>query len=760
MESIKIERIRKLEKEVQDFHPLLKVLLARIPYIRNIEYNQGPNENGADFVLEKFDEFLNATTYIGVIVKIGKIRLDQGDVERQIEECEMERTFDSGKKKIFLSEIWIINSDTVTSNAQQKIHHKYKNSSIIFFDGTKIATLVDKFYPEYWTDISVKLGEYIRRIRTFSERITKNSSILEFQEDINIEQKIRKLTSKVKPDRGRNSRVHDTSIHDAVKVENLVFLEGVMGAGKSNLVKRAIERITNHDVINIEKVIPIGMTFKDYIDLHKEDIQKILEQAIADSNTDPNKHNYLIIIDGLDEVQLSSERKLDVLRKISQYVRSQSNLKMLITSRPVEDVKEKNEIDKHFTRYQVQPMSTRQLLAFIEKACDNPVAIDRLAAGIDRSELFRHLPKTPISAILLARILKEDPTELPSTMTELYSKYSELVLGRWDMSKGLQSQKEYEIIDNVCTDLGSYVIEHSLNEISSQEAQDFFSRYIRKRNIKLSPDVIYEKFLSKNEIINYNNTNLTINFKHRTFAEYFSAKKLSRDNSAIVNNQVYDPYWCTVFFFFIGIKRDCPELIDAIVNVETTTPQQEITRIFQTAQYLLAGHLTPYKNIKEAMQKTIGHAAKLLHEGLQGNSPLSSLPPMQLIYLLSYGVCNAYGYDYFSDAIQDSILERLGDPLSEVELIELFLLSSTSAFLGKNNGFEGLINEYGKDLPETLRLGIKHFNSDFSLKSDVTKKYVKKLDKNFSSRRNMHDLIIQLYDTPISNRTALELDAS
>lgn len=759
MESIKIERIRKLEKEVQDFHPLLKVLLARIPYIRNLEYNQGPNENGADFVLEKFDEILSATTYIGVIVKVGKIKQDQGDVERQIEECGMERTFDSGKKKIFLSEIWIINNDSITSNAQQKIHYKYKSSSILFFDDMKVASLVDKFYPEYWTDISVKLGEYIRNIQTFSERITKNSSILEFQEDINIEQKIRKLSSKVKPDRGRSSRILNTTIHDAIKVDRLVFLEGVMGAGKSNLVKRAIERITKHDVINIEKVIPIGMTFKDYMDLHGEDIARILEQAIADSNTDPNKHTYLLIIDGLDEVQLSSDKKLEVLRSISRYVSAQSNVKVLITSRSVEDIKEKNEIDRYFTRYQVLQLSTRQLLTFIEKACDNPVAIERLAAGIDRSVLFRNLPKTPISAILLARILKEDPAELPSTMTELYSKYSELVLGRWDMSKGLQSQKEYEIIDSVCTNLGAYVIEHGLNEISSREAQDFFSGYIKERNLKLSAETIYDKFLSKSEIVNYNNKNLTINFKHRTFAEYFSAKKFIRDNSAVINDQVYDPYWCTVFFFFVGLKRDCPELIDAIINVEAKNPQQQITRVFQTAQYLLAGHLTPYKNIKNGLQKTYGHAAKLLHDGLEGNSVLSSLPPMQLIYVLSYGVCNAYGYDYFNDAIQDSIFERLGNQLSEVELIELFLLSSTSAFLGKNNGFDGLITEYGKDLPETLKLGIKHFNADFSLKSEVTTKYVRKLDKNFRSRTNMHDLFIQLYDTPVSDKKALEIKA-
>ncbi|GLZ86698.1 hypothetical protein Pres01_27490 [Metapseudomonas resinovorans] len=754
MEAQKIERIKKLEREVQDFHPLLKVLLGRIPYIRNVEYRQGPNENGADFVLEKFDEILSSTTYIGVIVKVGKIKQDQTDIERQIEECGMERTFDSGKKKVFISEIWIISNDSITENAQQKIHFKYKNTSIAFFDVLKVTGLIERYYPEYWTDISVKLGEYIRRVRAFSEKITKNSSILEFQENINIEQKVLKLSSKVKPDQGRLSKIHQTSIHEAIKTETLIFLEGLMGAGKSNLVKRAIERVTAPDVINLEKIVPVGMTYKDYVDVHKEKIAEIIDKSVEDSNTDPDKHTYLLILDGLDEIQLSSEEKLESLRKISQFARSKSNLKILVTSRPIEDLKEKNEIEKNYTRFQVMPLSTKQLLTFIEKACDNPAAVERLTAGIERSVLFRNLPKTPISAILLARILKEDPTELPSTMTELYSKYSELVLGRWDISKGLQSQKEYEVIDSVCTNLGAYVIDNGLTEISSKEAQGFFDKYIKERNLKICSGSIYEKFLSKTEIVNYSNANLTINFKHRTFAEYFSAKKLMKDNSAVITEKVYDPYWCTVFFFFVGLKRDCPELIDALTCVETKTTQQRIYRVFQMAQYLLAGHLTPYQNIRSALKKTFSLAAELLQEGLSGQSPLSSLPPMQLIYILSYGICNAYGYEYFSDAIQESILDSLGKDLTEAEILELFLLSSTSAFLGKNHAFDGLINEYGKDLPETLKLGIRHFNEDFSLKSEVTTKYIKKIDKNFKARSNFQELVVRLYDTPIAESEA------
>ncbi|AGI24924.1 hypothetical protein H681_15280 [Pseudomonas sp. ATCC 13867] len=750
MDAQKVERLKSLEKEVQDFHPLLKVLLSRIPYIRSVEYRQGPHENGADFVLEKNDDILGSTTYIGVIVKVGKIKQDQSDIERQVDECGMERTFDGGKRKIFLNEVWIITNDAITENAQQKIHHKYKSTNIQFFDGVKIVSLLDRFYPEYWTDISVKLGEYIRRTRAFAEKITRNSALLEFQENINIEQRLVKLSTKIKPDQGRPQEQKKTTIHEAIRSEQLIFLEGFMGSGKSNLVKRAIERITKPDVLNLEKIIPIGMTFKEYLDLYGMDLEGVFQSAIDDSSTDPKAHTYLLVLDGLDEVALSTEERREILQEISQFIRNRANYKVLVTSRPLDDLKERNEIDKHFCRYQVLSLSTSQLITFISNSCDNPVAIERLTSGIERSLLFKYLPKTPISAILLARIIKEDPAELPSTMTELYSKYSELVLGRWDMSKGLQSQKEYEIIDSVCTDLGAYVIQNGLDEVSSAEAREFFSRYIKERNIKLDPGVVYERFLSKKEIINYNVNNLTISFKHRTFAEYFSAKKLVRENSAVIDEKVFDSYWCTVYFFFVGLKRDCPELIDAIVAVESKDERQKIIRVFQMSQYLLAGHLTPYKNIQNGLKKTYKLAATLLREGLDGSSPLSSLPPMQMVYIFSHGISNAYGYEYFSDAIHNAMLESLNGELTEEELIELFLLSTTSAYLGRNDAFDAMIEEYGAALPEVLRLGIKHINDDFSLKSDVANKYIKKLNKNLRARQNMRELVTQLYETPVS----------
>ena len=91
MSTTKLHQLKNLDSEVNDYHPILNELFSRMPNIESVEYTHGQNEMGADFVLCKNDTTLQRYEYIGVIVKIGKIKQNIQDIQRQIEECEIER---------------------------------------------------------------------------------------------------------------------------------------------------------------------------------------------------------------------------------------------------------------------------------------------------------------------------------------------------------------------------------------------------------------------------------------------------------------------------------------------------------------------------------------------------------------------------------------------------------------------------------------------------------------------------------------------
>ena len=147
-------KLAQFQDEVKQLHPLLKMLLPRIPRVEHVEYTHGKNEMGADFVFSRLDDAIHDVEYIGVIAKIGNIGQDHSGVERQIRECEIERLFGNGKSGIFLTETWIVATGTVSDGAKAKIYSAYRSRKINFIDGDRLHFLISKHMPEYWRDVA------------------------------------------------------------------------------------------------------------------------------------------------------------------------------------------------------------------------------------------------------------------------------------------------------------------------------------------------------------------------------------------------------------------------------------------------------------------------------------------------------------------------------------------------------------------------------------------------------------------------------
>jgi len=142
MERVKLDKLAAISSEVEELHPLLQLLLPKLPRITYVDYTHGQGEMGADFVLSREDDTFAETEYIGVIAKIGKIAQDYTDIERQIKECEMPRTVFGGKKKVYVTEVWVIVTGTITRNAQEKIEKEYNTRKIKFVNGARKAETV------------------------------------------------------------------------------------------------------------------------------------------------------------------------------------------------------------------------------------------------------------------------------------------------------------------------------------------------------------------------------------------------------------------------------------------------------------------------------------------------------------------------------------------------------------------------------------------------------------------------------------------
>jgi len=750
MEQFKLDKIRALKHEVNDFHPVLRTLFTNLPDISNLEYKQGPHEMGADFVLEKNDTILDEKTYIGVIVKVGKILQNHSEIERQIDECSIPRHFHGGKSTININEIWIITNENITNNAQIKINNNYKTQNIKFIDQDKVVKLIDKYYPDYWANTNKHLADYVNSIHTQIATSIKNSSLIDGTKYY-IEQRLGKISNKYS--KKHNSKQETFTISAVMDSESCLLIEGSMGTGKSSLINKVMEDMASEDAIRIDNCIPVLITFNEFINVYGRSIERVIAEVCDQAKVTSEEHDFIVAIDAIDEIDLESKDRIDYLTSAAQKAR-ELGVKLVCVSRGIDDPEESSALSKQFSRYRILPFTLGQVITLIEKVCQGASLKTRIQNDLRNSSLFKVLPRTPIAAILLAKLLNEDAKEIPSTMTELYAKYMELVLGRWDISKGLQSQKEYEVIENSAIEIARYVIDHNLQQISLDEAKGFFQDYIRTRNLKLNASDLFEKFVSKKEIAIINERTNCFQFKHRTFAEFFYAKSMAKYNTAVIDEKIYHAYWSTPYFFFVGLKRDCPELVDAINKIDIVNELPRLMRIVNNGNYLLAAYLTPYNFIQQGVAKSYADAARYLSEIFSGKitSTLSKLTKMHTLYLITKCLNDSFRYDYFKEALSDAALQitYTTNP-SEEDFLQLFLLRNTCLELGEETAFDGMLEQYEDSIPMYIKFAIRH-ESQEGTESLVLSKFNKRLAKQIRSSGSAREIINKLYYVPITEQ--------
>ncbi|OOG46488.1 hypothetical protein B0E52_04595 [Rhodanobacter sp. C06] len=360
-----------------------------------------------------------------------------------------------------------------------------------------------------------------------------------------------------------------------------------------------------------------------------------------------------------------------------------------------------------------------------------------------------------MSAILLAKILDENVQEIPSTMTELYSKYMELVLGRWDMSKSLQSQMEYDVILNVSIQVARMMIDNSLDRIAASEVRSMCENYIKGRNLKVDCNSVSKKMLGKRELYFVSPFDETVTFNHRTFAEYLYALGLERVGKFEIGDKVYDPYWTATYFFVFGLRRDAPELIEELDKVRLPNEIGRLFKINNHAGFLLAAYLTPYAVIQSSLKIAIGQAAALLREAYSNaNSPLAEFSEIQLLCIITCTLCNAYGYDYFKPALYEISVDLYSSPDLKDRMLEIFFVNSALAASSDGKAFDTLISSYGPEIPLPLQVGIMAQAEGCVGNSGILDKYIRNFHKKLKGNPGLRLGLTELVETPISKKKA------
>ncbi|MEG4056836.1 MULTISPECIES: NACHT domain-containing protein [unclassified Microcoleus] len=247
---------------------------------------------------------------------------------------------------------------------------------------------------------------------------------------------------------------------DAVKSHSKLMVLGKPGSGKTTFLK--------HIAIQCDRAkfeahkIPIFISLKNFAEITNFDLLEYISDEFASCGVEARSQTEfalsqgrgLILLDGLDEVPESDSDA--VVRQIRQFVQKYYNNQFIITCRIAASKYRFHEAG--FTCVEVADFNNKQIAAF---ACNWFVAFSQnmetgkaLASQfceqlkMKKNQQIRELAVTPI-LLNLTCLVFQSKADFPSNRAKLYEEGLEIMLRKWDESRGIQRDEVYRNL-NFC----------------------------------------------------------------------------------------------------------------------------------------------------------------------------------------------------------------------------------------------------------------------------------------------------------------------
>jgi hypothetical protein len=753
----KREQLARLDNEVKDFHPVLAALLPKLPRVLKVDYTHGQDEKGADFVLTRTDDTLGTPEYVGILAKVGKITQSLTTLYDQISDCNSRRYTSGGKKEIQLDEVWVVTNESISTNAQEKIHDKFATTKIKFLEHDDLIRLIDKYMGHYWTLLDVPVGEYLSTIdHRIQEDDIARSLLPQSSEQFYVELTLSPWKIEFEERKKSDNRSH--TLMELIRSQKVTVVEGESGSGKSQLLRHVVREMATPSNYVKWHFLPVYVSYADLYRNHNLDIARFLSESTFSAFPEQIKDGavVVVIVDGFDELLIEDRCVEEELKRLVTSAEELPHVKVVLATRPLNILDYRKLLPSKSPAYEINPLSLKQVMEFFQHICKSISISNRLLEDIKSSDLFKQLPRSPISAILLAQIVNDNQEDLPSNLTDVYTRYSQLMLGLWDVRKGLQSQKEFEAATNIIMRIAAYFVENDLPYIGEGEAREFFQEYLDKRNFTIVPGTLFTRTITRSGIIQMDKSN-RVYFKHRSFAEYYYALgKFRQPDDKFVNHRVYRAAWRTIYFFYIGLHKDCEKLLRDILALSPKDTNERFWRYANMGEYLLAGYATPYNVVEDALPTLMLEAVDLYLDIAENkiDSPISDMPELFALKFFEAVTNGCYSYRFFLKAADSAVLSICAnqDCDNVRKAYALFFLSVLYRAFGRENPFDGLLESFEKDLPLSIRVGLLYEEKHTKHASTLLKRNAKWVKHEMKKNPKLRSYTKRLLELPVGKK--------
>ncbi len=620
-----------------ELHDYLQKLFEQMEPDYTIEITHGATELGKDLVIVQEDRI--TFDVIAVIVKTGDIRaktmgaVDKiiaranhslitkkkarlAEIQSQISQAlanpaEMKTIFEA----LPVNKVFVVLAGKISKQARTRLINELKQINHRVFD---IDWLVDKFtsfYPQIFFQGKAFdfLQDRIYYLESKNQFFNKDMHLSDYY----VEPRIAPLEASSGIDHEKvaliisRKKLPFSKLRSILDTNKKVILVGDPGTGKTGALSKLaidlscqacnelIKRRVNRNPIKVPVLVDAADVLK------ANDFEDLLANYFGPSlNADCKVIS--LMVDALDEVDFDQRKQ--VLEK-AKHFSEKLNCGLIIASRKIDIV---NSAQDGFERYELMPFEFSQALSLCENIAQDSQTLSALRQGLEniKHDLFM----VPLSLILLIQLV-EDHREIPASVTELYDRYFDIALGRYDQEQGIEILFQYRIKKVFLSSLAfhEFFEKHRL-EIPIDDLKYFINNHIVEYGF--SRDKLNE-FIHEIERAGILRIEEKVTFCHRSFLDYFAALYIfdRREELGDINSRIaslyFDPIWGDVAFYYVGLKREINDkLLGEIFKTRKHGLNGSIAKLL-VGRLLQAGWLSTKRTKHDAIRHAINYVPRI-----------------------------------------------------------------------------------------------------------------------------------------------------
>lgn len=562
----KVKLLKKLNE--QEFRVEVLVPLLRRLGNERVRERHGPGEYGKDITFIEVRPLGN--NYHAIVAKVGNISgAASGKANLATVMTQVNQAFDIAvddieeKRKVPVSHVTVWTTGSISRNAVEQVVNslssEYRNVS--FKDGEATVELLEEYYPAYFTIGDPYVSDYYTGAKAFHSQIEELRTLGTSSDNLRLPVIFVPPLFRPYAKGSKTSEMPSNllSLSELISSADDIAIAGQLGSGKSTVLRRILlSVIESNEAQNQRTPIPILIPFKNLDLADPECFARALNGEFSRySKTPPDEElgtdmvdgSVIALVDGLDELK-NEDTILLAIERLEEFKKQFPKVRTILTTRLME-LLDNPAIFSGFRILQIEDLNPNQAQDLVKKWFGEGDPVGARLSQLLRDPLtLRGLPSTPMTLALVAILHAGGAKEIPANLTELFSKYVELALGRWDEGKDLSQQFEWRIKEFLLRGIAWKLHVAGSPSIDDTELQDIVHELSRDRGLSIEASLFVDEVSERSELL-VATTSDTYEFKHRAFQDFFVGSEINSraDPLEIIVDHFPDNPWQQSIFF-------------------------------------------------------------------------------------------------------------------------------------------------------------------------------------------------------------------